>query len=114
MEPPRMSAPLNPGAPVPADLVAALEAATGARIVSIVPRAGGGASRRGAELVLRHSDGREQAGYLSFDSRVADPKRLAFFQRETAILQALSGPLVHSGVAAPRFLAAAPAHLALL
>jgi len=109
-----MSGPLNSGDLVPHGLVADLEAASGARVLSIVPRAGGGASRRGAELVLRHGDGQQEAGYLSFDSRVADPKRMVFFQRETAILQALSGPLAHSGVAAPRFLAAAPTHLALL
>ncbi|MEZ5709184.1 MAG: phosphotransferase family protein [Blastomonas sp.] len=99
---------------IPADLAQSIERQTGATIIAIVPRGGGGASRMGAELTLRHGDGREERGYLSYDTRTGDPKRLPFFEREVAILKALSGPLADSGVRAPRFIAAEPAHLALL
>ena len=99
---------------IPLDLIATMEANTGTSITSIVPRAGGGASRHGAEVVLRHGDGRTEAGYLSYDTRMADPKRAPCFEREVAILKALSGPLAGVGVKAPRFLAADRAHLALL
>ena len=99
---------------IPADLAASVERQTGAKIVGIVPRAGGGASRQGAELTFRWPDGREQTGYLSYDSRAADPLRMPFFRREAAVLAAFSGSLANRGVRAPRFMAAEPAHLALL
>lgn len=99
---------------IPEDLQGRLEAATGASVVGVVPRAGGGASRQGAEITLRAAGGSEQRCYLSYDTRLGDPKRLACFRREVAILQALSGDLAGAGVSAPRFLAAAADHLALL
>ena len=99
---------------IPDDLAASVERQTGAAIIKIVPRGGGGASRQGAEVTLRHADGRVEAGYLAYDSRAGDPKRLPFFRRETGILAALSGPLAQSGVRAPRFIAGDTAHLALL
>jgi len=99
---------------LPADLIASVERQTGAKVVHITPRGGGGASRQGAEVTLRHADGREEAGYLAYDTRAGDPKRLPFFNRETAILAALTGPWTDKGVRAPRFIAAEPAHLALL
>ena len=99
---------------IPAALVAALEAQTAGRLSEIKPRAGGGASRQGAEVTLTHADGRAERGYLSYDSRTGDPERKAFFRREVAVLAALSGPLADCGVRAPRYLASDLGHLALL
>jgi aminoglycoside phosphotransferase (APT) family kinase protein len=104
----------NPPSILPADLVASIEGQTGAAVTRIRPRGGGGASRHGAEITLAYPDGREQACYLAYDSRAGDPARTPFFQRETGILAALAGPLAASGVRAPRFIAAEPAHLALV
>ncbi|MBV9995864.1 MAG: phosphotransferase family protein [Caulobacteraceae bacterium] len=98
---------------LPDGLASRLEAETGARIAAVRMRAGGGASRDGAELDLE-SQGILRA-YLSFDTRRGgDPQRLVNFRREVAILRALSGPLADAGVAVPRVLAADPACLALL
>ncbi|MBS3961785.1 MAG: phosphotransferase family protein [Sandarakinorhabdus sp.] len=99
---------------IPHDLLASIERQTGARLSAIVPRAGGGASRQGAEVTLQAPDGSETRAWLAWDSRAADPRRLPYFTRETAVLRALSGPMAHSGVRAARLLAAEPAHLALL
>lgn len=112
-----MVADIQPGL-IPDDLLARLEAATGASVVGVVPRAGGGASRKGAEISLRQpgcrTGGGEQRCYLSYDTRLGDPTRVACFRREVAILRALSGELAGAGVRAPRFLAADIGHLALL
>lgn len=99
---------------LPVGLAEAIEAETGARVAAITPRAGGGASRQGAQVMLQYRSGAEILGYLAYDSRVGDPARGAFFQREAAILEALSGPLADCGVRAPELLAAMPSHLALL
>lgn len=99
---------------IPDALAVSIVAQTGAQIISIVPRGGGGASRQGAEVTLCWPDGRNLACYLAYDSRAGDPARVPFFQREVAILQALSGPLSSCGVKAPRLLATDLAHLALL
>ncbi len=96
------------------DLLASIERQTGARVSAIVPRAGGGASRQGAEVTLQAPDGSETRAWLAWDSRAGDPRRVPFFTRETQVLCALSGPLAQSGVRAARFLAAEPKHLALL
>lgn len=98
---------------IPADLVRTLEAGAGAKIVTVVPRGGGGASRRGAVVTLRDATG-ERGAYLSFDTRAGDAKRKPFFERETAILGALSGPLAGAGVPAPKLIASDANHLALL
>jgi aminoglycoside phosphotransferase (APT) family kinase protein len=99
---------------LPAALSAALERQTGGRIVAARPRAGGGASRQGAELEFAYPGGRLAKGYLSYDSRTADPERLAFFRREVAILSALSSDFAGSGVRAPRYMASSEEFLALL
>lgn len=99
------------GALLPDGLADRLEAQVAAAFISVRPRAGGGASRDGAEVDL--ADGRR--GYLSFDTRRAtDPRRHENFRREAAVLTALSGPLRGAGVAVPRVLATDPACLALL
>lgn len=102
------------GGHVPAALIASLEAQLGARIEAVVPRAGNGASRQGAEIALRHAEGREERGYLSFDTRLDDPRRGDFFEREAGILAALSGPYADAAIPAPRLLASDRPHLALL
>lgn len=99
---------------IPADLAASIQRQTGASIAAVVPRGGGGASRLGAEVTLNYGDGRCVETYLSYDPRADDPRRMPFFTREVAILSALSGPLASSGVKVARFIAAEPAHLALL
>lgn len=96
------------------DLVARLEEKTGAKIGGIVPRGGGGASRKGAEVTLTWPDGRTQRCYLAYDSRASDPRRLPFFEREVAVLAALSGPLADRRVTAPRLVAHDTEALALL
>lgn len=98
---------------IPADLSAAIERKTAAVIVGERARGGGGASRQGAEVRLRTSDGGEQACYLAWDTRVGDPARRPFFERETAVLAALSGPLADSGVRVAPLLASEASHLAL-
>ncbi len=98
---------------IPADLAGSVERQTGAAITEVIPRGGGGASRQGAEISVRHADGRVQKGYLAFDTRAGDPSRIPYFERESAVLEALSGPLYGKGVLAPRYIASEPAHLAL-
>jgi aminoglycoside phosphotransferase (APT) family kinase protein len=101
----------TPSARLPAGLADRLEAQLGAALLSVRPRAGGGASRDGAEVDL--GDGTR--GYLSFDTRRSvDPRRHENFRREAAVLSALSGPLSSVGVAVPRLLAKHPECLALL
>ncbi len=98
---------------IPPSLRQAIERRTGSVIVSERARGGGGASRHGAEVRLRDGEGNEQACYLAWDPRAGDPARLPFFERETAVLAALSGPLADCGVRVPPLLAAEPSHLAL-
>ena len=98
---------------IPADLSAAIERKTAAVIVGERARGGGGASRQGAEVRLRDSSGDEQACYLAWDTRAGDPARRPFFERETAVLAALSGPLADSGVRVAPLLASEASHLAL-
>lgn len=104
----------DPAQLLPHDLLESMEHQIGGKITSVVPRAGGGASRQGAEVTLTMPDGSATRGWLAWDSRAGDPRRFPFFQRETAVLRALSGPLANSGVRAPGFLAAEEKHLALL
>lgn len=98
---------------IPLDLRASIERRTGAVIAGERARGGGGASRQGAEVVLRDADGAERKAYLAWDARAGDPQRLPFFERETAVLAALSGPFADSGVKVALLLASEPAHLAL-
>ncbi len=99
---------------IPPDLRQQVEQQTGAVIAAEQARGGGGASRQGAEVTLRHADGSEQHCYLAWDSRAGDPARLPYFQRETAILGALSGTCKGAGVRVARLVASFPSHLALL
>ncbi len=99
---------------IPARLRQEIEEVTGSVIATERARGGGGASRQGAEVVLRDSEGREQHCYLAWDSRAGDPSRMPYFERETAILAALSGPLADAGVKVAPLVAAFPSHLALL
>jgi len=98
---------------IPADLADSIERQTGASITEVIPRGGGGASRQGAEVTVRYPDGHLQKGYLAFDTRAGDPSRLPYFEREAAILEALTGPLSGNGVLVPHYIASEPAHLAL-
>lgn len=97
---------------IPAALRSSIEEKAGGVISDERPRGGGGASRQGAEVTLTLPDGTAKRCYLSWDPRAGDPARLPYFERETAILQALSGPFVDSGVRAARIYAAEPAFLA--
>jgi aminoglycoside phosphotransferase len=99
---------------IPSDLRQQVEQGTGCVIAAEVARGGGGASRQGAEVTLRAANGGEQRCYLAWDARAGDPSRLPFFERETAILRALSGPLGSSGVRAAPLIGSYPPHLALL
>ena len=90
-----------------------IERRTGAAIVGERARGGGGASRQGAELELREGDGTVRRCYLAWDKRVGDPARRAYFERETAVLDALSGPFAHAGVPVAPLLVSEPGHLAL-
>jgi aminoglycoside phosphotransferase (APT) family kinase protein len=98
---------------IPRSLRAEIERQTGAVIAEERARGGGGASRQGAEVMLRGRDG-ERRCYLAWDTRAADPLRRPFFERETAVLAALSGPLAGSGVRVAPLLATSAEHLALL
>ncbi|MDP3674977.1 MAG: phosphotransferase family protein [Novosphingobium sp.] len=98
---------------IPPDLRAAIERRSGAVIADERPRGGGGASRQGAEISLAFPGDERQDCYLAWDTRTHDAKRIAFFERETAALAALSGPLAQSGVRVARLIAAEPSHLAL-
>lgn len=98
---------------IPPDLRDAIERQAGAVIVDERARGGGGASRHGAEVTLRHADGAELACYLAWDPRAGDPARLPYFERETAVLAALSGPFAESGVKVAPLIAADAPHLAL-
>ncbi|MCW1383668.1 phosphotransferase family protein [Novosphingobium sp. KCTC 2891] len=99
---------------IPPALKEQVEQRTGYVIAAERPRGGGGASRQGAEVVLQSPDGAERTCYLAWDARAGDPARLAFFERETAVLGALSGPLASGGVRVAPLVAAFPSHLALL
>ena len=57
---------------LPEGLAARLETQTGARIIAVRPRAGGGASRDGAEIDLLWPDGRTQDAYLTYERAYAE------------------------------------------
>jgi len=99
---------------IPSDLFEQVERQTGAVIAAEQARGGGGASRQGAEVTLRYPDGSERRCYLAWDGRAGDPSRLPYFQRETAVLGALSGPFADAGVRVAPLVGSFPSHLALL
>jgi aminoglycoside phosphotransferase (APT) family kinase protein len=99
---------------IPPDLREQVEQHCGAVVAGETARGGGGASRQGAEVTLRAGDGSERHCYLAWDGRAGDPSRLPFFERETAILAALSGPLANAGVRAAPLIGSFRSHLALL
>lgn len=94
---------------LPTELIAAVEAETGAAIMAAKPRGGGGASRSGAEVDLAWTDGRTQRAYVNYDLHHAGAGDDSSFEREAAILRALSGPLRAAGIRAAPFIAAIPA-----
>jgi aminoglycoside phosphotransferase len=98
---------------IPLDLRRAIELQSGRVITAERPRGEGGASREGAEVTLRADDGAEGRCYLTWDKRVGDPSRIPFFERERAVLAALSGPLAASGVKVAKLVASVQSHLAL-
>lgn len=79
-----------PDSTIPTPLLDAIVRQTGAAVTRIISRAGGGASRAGAQLQLDYPDGTVVQTYLSYDTRLQDPQRHDCFAREVAILQALS------------------------
>lgn len=99
---------------IPSDLRQQVEQQTDCVIAAEQARGGGGASRQGAEVTLRAPDGAERHCYLAWDGRAGDPSRLPYFQRETAILGALSGTCRDAGVRIAPLVASFPSHLALL
>lgn len=99
---------------IPPDLRQQVEQHCGAVIAAEVARGGGGASRQGAEVTLRAGDGSERRCYLAWDGRAGDPSRLPYFERETAILAALSGPFANARIKVAALIGAFPSHLALL
>lgn len=99
---------------IPPALRNEVEQDTGCVIAAEHARGGGGASRQGAEITLRQPNGEERHCYLAWDGRAGDPSRLPYFERETAILRALSGPFKDSGVRIAALIGAYPSHLALL
>jgi aminoglycoside phosphotransferase len=99
---------------IPPALVEQVTHDTGCVIVAESARGGGGASRQGAEITLRSPDGSERHCYLAWDGRAGDPSRLPYFERETAILRALSGPFRDAGIKVAPLVGAWPSHLALL
>ena len=105
---------MNPHDLLPAGLATAVETASGARVVAVRPRGGGGASREGAELDLLWPDGRAASAYMNYDVHKAGAGDDAAFLREAAVLRALSGPLAHAGVRVAPFYASIPDQRALV
>ncbi|NIJ36778.1 aminoglycoside phosphotransferase [Sphingopyxis panaciterrae] len=99
---------------LPPGLAAAVETASGARVVAVRPRGGGGASREGAELDLLWPDGRAASAYMNYDVHKAGAGDDAAFLREAAVLRALSGPLAHAGVRVAPYYASVPDQRALV
>jgi Phosphotransferase enzyme family len=99
---------------LPDGLASSVEAASGATITAIRPRGGGGASREGAELDLRWSDGRTQTAYMNYDVHRAGAGDDAAFLREAAVIKALSGQHKAAGVRVAPFITAIPDMRALI
>ncbi len=105
---------VEPATLLPPGLAAAVEKASGARIVAVRPRGGGGASRDGAELDLVWPGGRTASAYMNHDVHKAGAGDDAAFLREAAILRALSGPLSPAGVRVAPYFASIPDQRALV
>jgi len=105
---------MNPHDLLPDGLASAVEAASGASVVAVRPRGGGGASREGAELDLLWPDGRTASAYMNYDVHKAGAGDDAAFLREAAVLRALSGPLAHVGVRVAPYYASVPDQRALV
>ena len=99
---------------LPKGLAESVEATSGATIAAIRPRGGGGASREGAELVLRWPDGRIQTAYMNYDVHRAGAGDDTAFLREAAVIRALSGQHKAAGVRVAPFIAAIPDMRALI
>lgn len=104
----------NPADLLPSGLAAAVETASGARVVAVRPRGGGGASREGAELDLQWPDGRTASAYMNYDVHKAGAGDDAAFLREAAVLRALSGPFSDAGVRVAPYYASVPDQRALV
>jgi aminoglycoside phosphotransferase len=105
---------MSPHDLLPAGLASAVEVASGASVVAVRPRGGGGASREGAELDLAWPDGRAASAYMNYDVHKAGAGDDAAFLREAAVLRALSGPLAHAGVRVAPYYASVPDQRALV
>lgn len=105
---------MNPHDLLPTGLAGAVEAASGASVVAVRPRGGGGASREGAELDLLWPDGRTARAYMNYDVHKAGAGDDAAFLREAAVLRALSGPLASAGVRVAPYYASVPDQRALV
>ncbi|MFY0729719.1 phosphotransferase family protein [Pseudomonas sp. NFX15] len=80
---------------LPISIVQWIEEDLGARILSVAPRAGGGASREGAMLRVSFAQTGETDCYLTYDLR--DPEnaaRLAGFEAEASAISAMQGTAV--------------------
>lgn len=99
---------------LPPGLAADVERASGARIVAVRPRGGGGASREGAELSLAWPDGRACEAYMNYDVHRAGAGDDAAFLREAAVVRGLSQAGSASGLRLAPFIAAIPEQRALV
>jgi aminoglycoside phosphotransferase len=96
-EKPFYAPPMTPAADVdrsllPERLVRWIEEITGEKIVRIVPRAGGGAVREGAEIDLRSPDGSVRPCFLAYARNLTSTRGLgtdAHYRREGSLLRAL-------------------------
>ncbi|WP_447762537.1 phosphotransferase family protein [Sphingopyxis panaciterrae] len=105
---------MDPADLLPTGLAAAVETASGARVITVRPRGGGGASRDGAELDLAWPDGRSASAYMNYDVHKAGAGDDAAFLREAAVLRALSGSLAGAGVRVAPYFASVPDQRALV
>lgn len=101
---------MNPSSPpgLPEAIHDWIRRATGAQVVDFRRRAGGGASREGAQLVLCHPEGRREPCYLTHDPRPADSsERLAGFAAEASAMAAVHAASVGDagGMRVPRVIA---------
>lgn len=99
---------------LPDGLFDAVEQTTGAQIVEVRPRGGGGASREGAELDLRWGDGTLQTAYMNYDVNRAGAGDDAAFLREAAVIKSLSTQHNAAGVRVAPFIGAIPEMRALI
>jgi hypothetical protein len=99
---------------LPDGISAAVEVETGARIIALCPRGGGGASREGAELDLEWPDGTSQRAYMNYDVHRAGAGDDAAFLREAAVIRSLSTAHWEAGVRVAPFIAAIPEMRALI